>query len=183
MPVNSIRPSVFRTSYRLFERDLHPELFTPAVVGHVSTKHYDVAIGICRGGHYLKFTSDGATMLEVTAPLSETLSVHGLQRSEVFGSDEEVKFESGDPFLYHFSGEVDAVNASVFTRMEMELEIDARSAFLSHRFRATNRMYPGPISLAKVEGNERSITVFAVHTFPDDMAILRTQSLFELPQW
>jgi len=40
-----------------------------------------------------------------------------------------VTFESGDPFLYHFSVEVDAVNASVFTRMEMELEIDARSAF------------------------------------------------------
>lgn len=183
MQINSLRPSIFETSYRLFERDLHPELFEPAVVGHIKTSLYSMDFGICDGGHFLRFSSEGETMLEVTGPVGQELSMHGLQQREVFGGSEEISVESSEPFIYHFAGQVDTVDPAVFTRVEMELQIEAKRAFLSHQFQSSNRLFAGPLSLAKVEGTERSLTLHVFHTFPQDLAVLRTQTLFELPEW
>lgn len=176
----SLRPSISETSYRLFDRPLHPELFDPAVLGRVRTDRYDVALGLCDGGHYLQLSSSGESVLEVTAPDSQILSTFGLQQTYFFNDDEELLVETDDPFDYHFAGQVDTVDYAIFTRVQMELEREAERAFLSYQFPAHNRLLPGPLSLAQVEGNERMVVVHTFHTFPDDLAVLRTQTLFEL---
>lgn len=180
MPAESTRPSISETSYRLFDRPLHPELFNPAVVGRLRTDRYFMSMGLSEGGHYLQLSARGKTILEVTAPDSQMLSTFGLQQTYFFNDDEELVVETERPFTYHFAGQVDAVDYSVFTRVQMELETDATKAFLFHQFPANNRLLPGPLSLAQVEGNERMLAVHTFHTFPDDLVILRTQSLFEL---
>jgi hypothetical protein len=180
MPAESLRPSIEETSYRFFDRPLHPELFSPAIVGRVRTRQYELALGICQGGHFLQMTSAGKSMVEVTAPDSQVLSTYGLQQTYFFNDEEEVLVESAKPFGYHFAGQVDAVDFAVFTRVQMELEQEASRSFLSFQFPPHHRLLPGPLSLAKVEGNERTLTVHTFHTFPQDLAVLRTQSLFEL---
>ncbi len=182
MKTNSLRPSIRETSYRLFDRALHPELFTPAIVAHVKTDRYRVDVGICEGGHFLQFTSGKRSMLEVTSPAHQLLSQFGLQETSVFGVDEELILEACSPFRYHFAGQVDEVDNTVFTRLELELEFEAKRAFLSHQFPSHNRLFAGPISLIKLEGTANSINIHTFHTFPDDMAVLRTQSLFELDE-
>ena len=180
MPTNSLRPSISETSYRFFDRPLHPELFAPVIVGHVNTTRYGMTLGICHGGHFLKFTADGEACVEVTGPADQELSRIGLQQSDLFGEIDELVAESHTPFAYHFSGQVDVVDPAVFTRVQMELELEAKQAFLSHQFSRRNRLFPGPLSIAKVEGTTNSLTVHTFHTFPRDNAVLRTQSLFEL---
>ena len=39
----------------------------------------------------------------------------------------------------------------------------------------------GAVSFLHAETRTRSLTVQAFHTFPDDYAIVKTQSVFELP--
>ena len=39
----------------------------------------------------------------------------------------------------------------------------------------------GAVSWVNVETRARSLLVQAFHTFPDDLAIVKTQSLFETP--
>jgi hypothetical protein len=179
MATESLRPSISETSYRLFDRPLHPELFNPAVVGRVRTSDYAMTLGICQGGHFLQMTSAGQTIVEVTAPDSQVLSTYGLQQTYFFNDDEELLVESARPFGYHFAGQVDSVDFAVFTRVQMELELEAARAFLSFQFPRHHRLLPGPLSLVQVEGNERMLIVHTFHTFPDDLAVLRTQSLFE----
>ena len=41
-------------------------------------------------------------------------------------------------------------------------------------------MAMGAFSCIHVETRERSLLIQAFHTFPDDLAIVKTQSLFEL---
>ncbi len=179
MATKSVRPSISETSYRFFDRPLHPELFSPAVVGRLKTQCYDMTIGICPGGHYLQMTSDGKTITEVTGPDNQVLATYGLQQTYFFRDNEELVLEAVKPFEYHFAGQIDTVDFGVFTRVQMELEMEAAKAFISYQYPATNRLTPGPLSLAQVEGNERMITINTFHTFPDDLVILRTQSLFE----
>lgn len=181
MSIKSVRPSIGETSYRLFDRPLHPELFDPVIVGKIKTGVYDVTIGVCEGGHHLLFSCQGNSILEVTAPDQQQLSTYGLQQTYFYNETEEVLCETDHPFSYHFAGEVDAVDFTIFTRVQMELEAEAAKVFLAHQFPAQNRFLPGPISLVRVEGSPRMLSVHTFHTFPEDLAILRTQTLIELP--
>ena len=180
MSTQSLRPSIAETSYRIFDRTLHPELFDPLIVGRLKSENYELSLGICEGGYYLQFQSGKTSILEVTGPDIQRLSTFGLQRTYFYNEQEEVLYETEDPLPYHFAGEVDTVDFAVFTRVQMELEIEAQKAFLSHKFPPQNRFLPGPLSLAKIEGNAKMISVQTFHTFPEDLAILRTQSLIEL---
>src|SRR5690606_2648739 len=108
-------------SYRFFDRPLHPELFNPAVVGRVRTDRYDMTLGICQGGHFLQMTSNGKSIVEVTAPDSQILTTFGLQQTYFFNDEEELLVESDKPFGYHFAGQVDTVDFAIFTRVQMEL--------------------------------------------------------------
>ncbi|WP_437226968.1 DUF2617 family protein [Planctomicrobium sp. SH661] len=179
MPTESIRPSISETSYRFFDRPLHPELFSPAASGRIRTSRYDASIGICQGGHFIQVSSNGKTIVEVTAPDQQVLSTYGMQQTYFFSDDEELVVETTQPMEYHFAGQVDAVDFAIFTRVQLELEIAASRAFLSYQFPAHNRLLPGPLSLIQVEGNEHMLTVHTFHTFPEDLAVLRTQSLIE----
>ena len=180
MSTGSLRPSIAETSYRVFDRQLHPELFDPLIVGRLKSDKYDLTLGLCEGGYFMQFRSGEHAILEVTAPDEQRLSTYGLQRTYFYNEQEEVLYETSNPLPYHFAGEVDTVDFAVFTRVQMELEIESQRAFLSHQFPAQNRFLPGPLSIAKIEGNARMVSVQTFHTFPDDLAVLRTQSLIEL---
>ncbi len=178
--MESLRPSIAETSYRMFDRPLHPELFDPVIVGRIRSDRYDMSIGLCEGGYYLQFSSGEHSIVEVTSPDGQQLSTFGLQRTYFYNEQEEVLHEADVPFLYHFAGEVDVVEYSVFTRVQMELEAESSKVFLSHQFPAPNRLFPGALSLVRVEGNSRMLSVHTFHTFPVDLAVLRTQTLIEL---
>jgi len=48
-------------------------------------------------------------------------------------------------------------------------------------FGASGRLALGALSYVNVETRNRCMLVQAFHTFPDDCAIVKSQSLFELP--
>jgi hypothetical protein len=51
---------------------------------------------------------------------------------------------------------------------------------LFHRFRSSNRLAPPPLSHIQISARVTDLSVQSFHTFPDECAIVRTQSLFEL---
>ena len=52
---------------------------------------------------------------------------------------------------------------------------------LLHNFDASGRMALGALSYINIETREKSMMVQAIHTFPDDYAIVKVESLFCLP--
>jgi hypothetical protein len=50
-----------------------------------------------------------------------------------------------------------------------------------HKFDSNGRMALGAISYINIETRNKSLLVQAFHTFPDDCAIVKSQSLFEVP--
>jgi hypothetical protein len=69
----------------------------------------------------------------------------------------------------------------VFTHLCDEMELDASRDRLFHRFADANRLVPSAISHVAFESRPRGLLVHAFHSFPCERAIVRTQSLFELP--
>ena len=50
-----------------------------------------------------------------------------------------------------------------------------------HTFDASGRMALGALSYVNVETRRASMLIQAIHTFPDDYAIVKVESLFSLP--
>ena len=53
---------------------------------------------------------------------------------------------------------------------------------LLHAFDSSGRMAFGGLSYVNIETRRRSMLVQAIHTFPDDYAIVKVESLFSLPE-
>ena len=50
-----------------------------------------------------------------------------------------------------------------------------------HKFDASGRMALGALSYINVETRRRKLLIQAFHTFPDDYAIVKSQSVFQIP--
>jgi hypothetical protein len=57
---------------------------------------------------------------------------------------------------------------------------DGSRQTLVHHFRTSNRLAPPPLSHVYVEPRVGGLSVQAFHSFPDECAIVRSQSLYEL---
>lgn len=163
----------------MYERALHPELFDAYVTGRVATKKFRTLVMICEAGHLAQFTFGEHSVAEVAGPAKRALPSTGLRERHALPQGKELFLELEGPVRYHFSGHVDKVDPEVFARINTELETDSRRAFLSYQFPRHSRLAAGPISIVNVEGSATSLIIHSFHTFPEELSILRTQSLFE----
>jgi hypothetical protein len=82
---------------------------------------------------------------------------------------------------YQVSFSLEPVVPEVFWTFQQELAHDGDREGLLHRFDSSGRIALGALSYINVETRNRSLLVQAFHTFPDDYAIVKSQSLFEVP--
>ncbi len=71
--------------------------------------------------------------------------------------------------------------ADAFWGFQQELAAEGGRQGLLHRFEAGGRMALGAVSLVTLETRADRLLVQCFHTFPDDLSIVKTQSLFECP--
>lgn len=74
---------------------------------------------------------------------------------------------------------VERLDPEVFTEIQTELQMDARRAAVACEFPAAHRMQTAPLSVIQADANGRSLAVHAFHTFPENAAVVRTQTLYE----
>jgi hypothetical protein len=181
MTVQCVRPDVAELSFMLYDRALHPELFDAVGRRTISTPLWESTISICRGGHVVSFRTPGSQLTEIAGHhSSDELPTRGQRVAFRLQAGRDSTLELPGDVRVHFSSHVEQVDPAVFTELNQEIEVDARQAWLVHEFQSTQRLRPQPLSVIQVETQPESLLVHAFHTFPDNFAVLRTQSLFEL---
>lgn len=180
MRVRSARPDVGTLVFRLFGRSIHPELMP--VFAHSEIQHaaYTARIEIGDAGHVLRFRHNGQMLTEVATSAEYPLP----QRKQVIGRrlrgqrNESVEHDAG--ILYHVSFQVEQLDPDVFLHFHEELLLDSTRCRVSHQFAPSNRLCPAPLSLVQTEATPHSLLIHTFHTFPDNRAVVKTQSLFEV---
>jgi hypothetical protein len=86
----------------------------------------------------------------------------------------------GSSVEFHTCFEVERVDAEVFGHLCQEATSDSAPNGMFHSFRPTNRLSPPPISHIHIDSNSRSLSIHVFHSFPDERAIVRTQSRYEI---
>ena len=96
-----------------------------------------------------------------------------------FGGERTGRCEVAADVLYQVSSHLEVLPPEQFVHVHEELLADGlRKGLVSH-FRPHNRLGLSPLGIVIVEALPRCLSVAAFHTFPDEFAIVKTQSLIE----
>ena len=178
--VLSVRPKVAELAFQVFSRSLHPELYTIHKTRRIERSHYEAQVDITNCGHVITWNVCGVTLCEVATSAHQPLPKRRclLAKSLKGSRTERAQCRDGVEYRTHF--QLESVEPDLFWMVQQQLG-EGPTEGLLHTFDASGRMELGALSYVNVETRRNSMLVQAIHTFPDDYAIVKVESLFALP--
>ena len=177
----SVRPKITELVYRLYGRSLHPELFEIYETNTIERGGYKAVVRITSAGHLVQWQYQGLTLTEVATAAHHPLPQHRRLIAHRIKGRRSDRLECRGGITYEVDFSLEPTDREKFLAYERELTLQSTRTGLFHRFDASGRVGVGAMSYVNVESRDKSLRVRAFHTFPDDCAVLRTQSWFRLP--
>lgn len=177
MTISTIRPRVAQLSFQVFQRALHPELFQVTKSHRISRQDFSASIDITNDGHIICWKAGSTLITEVAASVLQPLPKC---RCIVANSMNEKQQEVIDcrGAIYRYEHELERVKPEMFWLIQQQLGESAKHHELIQVFDASGRMAIGGMSFIHVETRLKSLRIQAIHTFPDDLALVKIQSTF-----
>jgi hypothetical protein len=167
--------------FQLYGRSLHPELFEVHGTRRIERGGYVATVQITNAGHVVTWQYDGITLTEVAASAQHPLPQRRRMMSHRLKGSCKDELECRGGVTYRVEFALEPVEKETFWTYQKELtQSDARAGLL-HCFESSGRFGLGAMSYVNLESRDRSLKVQAFHTFPDDYAIVKSQSVFALP--
>jgi len=180
MSVRSGRARLADLAFQVFQKPIHPEWFSIHAHRRFARGEWEADVRIIDGGHVVIFRSGSLRLTEIlagleTPPASSKLLFHAPIRRE-----RSTSMRPSGLMDYQVCFEVERVDPEIFRHLCEEMIVDAARDRIFHRFEPSNRLAPAPLSHIRVDALPRGLSIQTFHSFPDEMAIVRSQSLFEL---
>jgi hypothetical protein len=179
--VLSVRPKITELVFHLYGRPLHPELFEVYNSRTERRGEYEARIDITSAGHIVTWQYQGLVLTEVATSAHTPLPQKRRLLSYRLAGERNDQVETRGGVTYLTGFQLERVAPEVFWNYQNELFGDSETEGMLYRFGSSGRMALGAISYIHIETRIRTLRVQAFHTFPDDYAIVKTQSLFEIP--
>ena len=175
------RPKVAELVFQVYGRALHPELFEVYKTQTVERGKYKAKIDITTAGHVVTWSYAGLTLTEVATSAHHPLPERRRLLSARLHGRRDDRVECRGGVAYQVSFQLEPVEPEVFWTFQQELCQDGLRQGMLHKFDASGRMALGALSYINAESRNKTLFVQAFHTFPDDYAIVKSQSLFKIP--
>jgi hypothetical protein len=180
MGVRSSRLRVSDLAFQVYGRALHPDWFAVRAHRRVHQTGWEADVRLVEGGHVVVWGSGDSRVSEVLIGAEAGLPAAGLLHHSRVRHERVIDLHPSQRVQYQTCHEVERLDAELFAHLNDELMLEPLRGGLCHRFSASNRLAPSALSLVHLESRPRGLSIQAYHTFPDERAIVRTQSLFEL---
>jgi hypothetical protein len=177
----AVRPKVAELVFRLYGRPLHPELFEIYSSRVVKRGDYQAKIDITSTGHVMTWRYAGLTLTEVVTSACPPLPERRRLMSYRLKGQRNDRVQCRGGVTYEVSFQLEPVEPEVFWTFQDELTRDAGRQGMFHKFDSSGRIALGAMSYINVETRSRHLMIQAFHTFPDDYAIVKSQSLIQIP--
>ena len=178
MGVPLVRPRVADVVFRLYDRPLHPELFDAIAAKTVVRAGRRLTVRLTRTGHTLGWTDGAVHVEEVIAAADQELPEAGRRLAHRFDAGRRGRCEFPG-VTYQVASQVEVLELEQFVHLHAELVADGARKGLVYHCKEGNRVGLSPLGVVIVEALPRCLSVTAFHTFPDEFAVLKTQSLIE----
>jgi hypothetical protein len=166
--------------FYLYDRPLHPELFEIYRDHAVAKRGYEAQIWVTGCSHVIGFYRGRTSLVQVTADADLELPQRGMLLELPFRGerDHEVKRAEGINYMMNF--QVETMSRAVFSRTHHELaRLGAhRGLFVPFPMWMSHSLTP--FSFIDYQAKPNELHVFTFHALPEDLTIVKTQSIFEL---
>ncbi len=166
-------------SLHLFCRPLHPELFETLATRTVRKDDYKLTIRITPEGHVITWETPELVLTEMTAARGQDLPDRGRVWRHKLQGEHSDAFRASTIISYQMSSQTEVVSAKLFHRLHDELLTDGQKRGFLHLFYPGHRFALSPLGYVTADARPGCLVVNAFHTFPQDLAIIRTQTLIE----
>lgn len=174
----SVRPRIAELSFQVFGRSLHPELFQIQATRIVANSCYRAKLDITTSGHVISWSTPDCTITEVACSAQHPLPDRRRIVNKQLKAAGEESFELPGGFEYRCRYQLETVKPAVFASIQEAIAMRGDPDGLYFAFNSSGRMHLGGASYVSVESRLSSLSVNVFHSFPDDHAIVRTESVF-----
>lgn len=174
--------AVSELAFSLYQRPLHPELFTIHAKRSLKTDLYETSIWATGGSHVVTVFVGDVCLTELISFPEQQLPKRGLIERFQFRGQRTHKCTLSRGLSYMTDFQIEKMSANLYRQSHYDLERFARN-------RGMFVVSPGapagglePFSYIDFEARRDELHVHAFHAYPEQLTIIKTQSLFDLHQ-
>ncbi len=174
-----INVAIEELSFSLFQRPLHPELFTIYASRRLKTEKYEAVIWVTGCTHVVSVFSDDACLSEVISPPSQMLPERGLIERFQFRGPRSHKCTLSKGVSYMTDFQVERLSANLYRQSFKDLERFGRDRGIFVRFPELEIDGLQPFCYIDFEARKTELHIHTFCAYPDQIAMIKTQSLFD----
>lgn len=178
----SVRPKVAELVFQLYGRSLHPELFDICQTRTIERGGYQAIVQITSAGHLVSWKYQGLLLTEVATSAHHPLPEHRRLMSYRLKGERADRLECHGGVVYEVSFSLEPTLPEKFLEYQKQLSLQATRQGMLQQFDSSGRLDTGALSYINVDSRDKIFRVQAFHTFPDDCAVLKIQSSYQLPR-
>ena len=174
----SVRPKVAEIAFQLYGRSLHPELFDIFESRSIERGNFQARVDITRDGHIVTFGHNGVILTEVASAQTQPLPQRRRVFSHKVAGEQSESLNCKGGIHYQTSFQLEEVPPEIFWNFQQELTHDSQLSGMVYSFNNSGRVQTGALSYINLETRQNTLLVQAFHTFPNEYAIVKSQSIF-----
>ncbi len=165
----------------LYERPLHPELFEIYHDHHIVKSGYEAQIWVTGCTHVIGFYRERFSLVELIADSGAMLPQRGRLLEVPFRGERDHELKRAEGINYMMNFQVESMSPTVFSRTHHDLaRLGAeRGLFVPFPMWMTHSPLT-PFTFVDYDAKPNELHVFTFHAFPEDLTVIKTQSIFEL---
>ncbi len=179
MSVYSVRPRVSDLVFQLYGKPLHPEFFDILAVRKIQREDYELTVRITRTGHVITWENRDVFLTEVTAAAEEPLPERRRLLSHRIRGERTDSLSCAHGITYQMSFQVETLPMEVFLHVHDEILADGGKRGLLYNFQPNHRLSLAPLGFVTAEARPCCLMMTTFHTFPDELTVVKSQSLIE----
>lgn len=173
-----INAAVEELTFNLFQRPLHPELFQIYASRRLKTSKYEAIIWVTGCTHVVSVFSGGMCLSEVISSPGQMLPQRGLVERFQFRGPRSHKCTLSRGMSYMTDFQVEKMSPALYQRSHTDLERFAQNRGVFVKFPESESSGMQPFCYVDFEARRSELHVHTFAAYPDQVTIIKTQSLF-----
>lgn len=164
----------------LYQRALHPELFHIQRVKRVQQARYQAEVWIVGLTHVVTVQAGDQILTELIAEETELLPKSGLVTSFRFRGERDHTQSFNNDVKYILSTQVERMTPQLFPATHRDYVHYAQNRGMFESFEEWTSDGLAPFTFVDFDARDHEFHVHAFHAYPDELTLLKTQSIFEI---
>lgn len=174
------RPLTCDLTFQAFDRSVHPELIGSVMSRAFERDGYRLRLHLTAAGHFLEWRLAKTTIVEALSEQSQPMPEHRQLFAHRVGNERAESFAPSEGVRYQTCFQLERLPPEIFHHVHDELRRDGEREGLLHLFQPQDRLGFSPLSYVDLQARPNSLLVHIYHTYPDEHAIVKSQTLIEI---